>query len=127
MTNDVDRRVLEHNSEGNRGSYTANKRPVELLWSTQLTDFNQAEELEKQIKGWSRKKKEAIITGEWDALKVLAACNNASSHRNLSPEPGPFRHTERSRSMTTTWPSMTTFYTNLPITRIWIYFKTDFG
>ncbi len=99
MTNDVDRRVLEHNSEENRGSYTANKRPVELLWSTQLTDFNQAEELEKQIKGWSRKKKEAIITGEWDALKVLAACNNASSHRNLSPDPGPFRHTERSRSV----------------------------
>ncbi len=99
MTNDVDRRVVEHNSAENTGSYTSNRRPVKLLWNIQLTDFNQAEELEKQIKRWSRKKKEALIKGQWDKLKVLAACKNSSSHENYNAEQEPFSHTERSRSM----------------------------
>jgi len=110
MTNDVDRRLLEHNAEDNVGSYTSNRKPVDLLWHLQLTDFQQAEELEKQIKGWSRKKKEALILGEWDELKVLAACKNQTSYKNKlesdsnsersllgHPERSPLGHPERSR------------------------------
>jgi len=77
MTNDVDRRVQEHNSAENTDSYTSNRRPVKLLWNVQLTDFNQAEELEKQIKGWSRKKKKALIKEQWGILKVLATCRKS--------------------------------------------------
>jgi uracil-DNA glycosylase len=100
MTNDVDRRVLEHNSDDNTGSYTSKRGPVELLWNIQLTDFYQAEELEKQIKGWSRKKKEALINDQWNELKVLAACDNSSSHKNFVFEQSSFRHPEQSAFVT---------------------------
>jgi uracil-DNA glycosylase len=73
---------------------------VELLWNIQLTDFNQAEELEKQIKGWSRKKKEALINDQWYELKVLAACDNSSSHKNFVFEQSSFRHPEQSAFVT---------------------------
>jgi uracil-DNA glycosylase len=95
VTNDVNRRLLEHNSDENIKSYTANRRPVELLWNIQFTDFNQAEELEKQIKGWSRKKKEALINDQWNELKVLAACDNSSSHKNFVSEQSCFRHPDQ--------------------------------
>jgi putative endonuclease len=96
MTNDINGRKLQHNSDENLGSYTSNRRPVELLWNIQLTDFYQAEGLEKHIKGWSRKKKEALIDGKWDKLKLLAVCDNSSSHKNFESEQAAFRHTERS-------------------------------
>ncbi len=37
---------------------------------------------EKKIKGWSRKKKDAIIDDNWEALKELAKCLNETSHKN---------------------------------------------
>jgi len=54
---------------------------VKLIWVSDLLEANLAIELEKQIKGWSRKKKEALINGEWDKLKENSKCNNYSSHK----------------------------------------------
>lgn len=55
---------------------------MELVFYTDFPDPNQAIAFEKQVKGWSRKKKEAIIQGDWDRLKILAECKNESSHKN---------------------------------------------
>jgi putative endonuclease len=37
---------------------------------------------EKQLKKWSRAKKEALAAGDFDKLKELAACRNPSHHSN---------------------------------------------
>ncbi|WP_410479107.1 hypothetical protein [Pedobacter psychrodurus] len=46
--------------------------------------MNEAISFEKQIKGWSRKKKEAIINDNWDKLKELSICKNITSHTNFT-------------------------------------------
>ena len=67
----LDRRVAEHNS-GLLGGYTARRRPVELIWHHDFDRFTDANAAERQIKGWSRAKKEALIAGDFELLKTLA-------------------------------------------------------
>ncbi len=81
ITNDIARRISEHNTGADRTCYTFKRRPVKLLLSAMFHDVNQAIRFEKQVKGWSRKKKEALIEGRWDDLKILASCKNATNHR----------------------------------------------
>ncbi len=61
MTNDINRRLNEHNYGLNKESYTHDRRPLNMVFCTEFNDVNQAISFEKQVKGWSRKKKEAII------------------------------------------------------------------
>jgi putative endonuclease len=68
ITNNIDRRLFEHNSSINPDSYTHNKRPVVLVWFESFSDPTQAIMIEKKIKGWSRRKKEALINEDWDRL-----------------------------------------------------------
>ncbi len=82
VTNNIERRIAEHNSGLVKNSYTFSRRPVELMFIYQFNDINQAIAFEKQLKGWSRKKKEAVISGDWDILKVLAECKNESHFGN---------------------------------------------
>lgn len=83
FTNNIERRFSEHNYGLNKECYTYDKRPVELVFCAEFNDVNQAIAFEKQVKGWSRKKKEAIINDKWEDLKKLAECLNESSHKNL--------------------------------------------
>ncbi|MEQ8925565.1 MAG: GIY-YIG nuclease family protein [Fulvivirga sp.] len=71
MTNDIDRRLAEHQQGVNRG-YTSYRRPVKLVFTEHFSNVNHAFEFEKQIKGWRRAKKEALINGEWELLPELA-------------------------------------------------------
>ena len=82
ITNNLERRFNEHQSGYNPTAYTHSRRPVELVFYTDFPDPTQAIAFEKQVKGWSRKKKEAIIDRNWDRLKLLAECKNETSHRN---------------------------------------------
>ncbi|RVT40871.1 TrmH family RNA methyltransferase [Sphingobium algorifonticola] len=70
-TDDLDRRIAQHQSGEIRG-YTHDKRPVELMWSAAFATRAEALSAEIQIKGWSRKKKEALIAENWDRLKKAA-------------------------------------------------------
>ena len=67
----LDRRVAEHN-EGRYGGYTSTRRPVTLAWAEHFLDITDAIAVERQLKGWSRAKKEALIRGDYDAIKLLA-------------------------------------------------------
>ncbi|MEO7306044.1 MAG: GIY-YIG nuclease family protein [Ferruginibacter sp.] len=69
VTNNIEKRLAEHNSDNSITAYTFKRRPVQLLYSQEFNDIKQAIELEKQIKGWSRKKKEARINEDWEKLK----------------------------------------------------------
>ena len=71
VTNDINRRIQEHN-EGKYKGYTYNKRPVTLVFAEHFQCINQAIAFEKQLKGWRRVKKEALIYGEWHLLPRLS-------------------------------------------------------
>ena len=86
VTNDIEKRLLEHNSGMNSNSYTHDKRPCELMFYELFTDVNQAISFEKKVKGWTRKKKEALIDTNWEKLKDLASCLNKTSHLNFGSE-----------------------------------------
>jgi putative endonuclease len=87
MTNNIDRRLLEHQKGLNKECYTFNKRPLELVFCTEFNEVLQAIAFEKQIKGWSRKKKEAIIKNKWEDLNKLSECQNDSNAKNYTKEP----------------------------------------
>lgn len=70
-TDDLDRRIGEHQSGAIRG-YTYDRRPVELVWADSFPTRAEAQAAETRIKSWSRAKKEALIAENWDRLKRLA-------------------------------------------------------
>ena len=70
-TDNLDQRIGEHRS-GTYPVYTANRLPVELTWSQECTTREEALTAELQIKGWSRKKKEAMMRGDWKDVALLA-------------------------------------------------------
>jgi putative endonuclease len=86
ITNNLDRRLAEHNSGINPECYTATRRPVELVFAFEFKYVDKAIDFEKQVKGWSRKKKEAIIRDNWEALKELAECGNGTHWREQGLE-----------------------------------------
>ena len=72
VTSNLESRMLKHNSGYYPNSYTASRKPLELVFYCEFTDVNKAFETEKQLKKWSRAKKEALINGEFDSLINLA-------------------------------------------------------
>ncbi len=72
VTNNLEERFAQHESGYVITCYTFKRRPLKLVYSIQMDDINQAIALEKQIKGWSRKKKKAFINEDWDRLKILS-------------------------------------------------------
>jgi len=67
----LDRRLSEHNN-GTYGGYTSKRLPVVLVWSEHFLNITDAIAVERQIKGWSRSKKEALIRGDYELLRLLA-------------------------------------------------------
>jgi len=70
-TDDIDRRIAEHET-GFFPGFTSELRPVHLVWSAEFPTRDEAKAAEKQIKGWSRKKKLALIRGNWAEISRLA-------------------------------------------------------
>jgi proteasome lid subunit RPN8/RPN11/predicted GIY-YIG superfamily endonuclease len=70
-TDDLEHRVGDHKSGLIKG-FTSDLLPVELVWSQEFVTRYEALTAERQIKGWSRKKKLALIRGDWDAISRLA-------------------------------------------------------
>jgi tRNA/rRNA methyltransferase len=70
-TDDLTARVGAHQS-GLIEGYTQKRRPVTLVWSQDFPDRDQAFRAERQIKGWSRSKKAALIRGDWDCIQLLS-------------------------------------------------------
>ncbi len=67
----LDRRIAEHDA-GLGGDFTKRRRPVELVFAEDFADPNDAAARERQLKGWSRRKKEALIEGAVDRLPDLS-------------------------------------------------------
>jgi len=79
-TTDIKLRIREH-QDGLGANFTHKHFPVKLVNFETYKEVAEAFEREKQLQGWSRKKKEALIYGHEDMLPALAACKNKSNHR----------------------------------------------
>ncbi|GGZ43303.1 GIY-YIG nuclease family protein [Mesonia mobilis] len=78
VTNNISRRLEEHNEGLNPTCFTFKRRPLQLVFQQDFNDIKQAILFEKKIKKWSAKKKRALIDGDFDTLKILSECNNES-------------------------------------------------
>jgi tRNA/rRNA methyltransferase len=94
-TDDLERRLGEHQSGLVKG-YTHTRRPVQLMWSQDFPSREEAIAAERQIKGWSKAKKEALFRSDWRALSDAAkpsrrrnsrldASTSSTSARNERP------------------------------------------
>ena len=70
-SDNLEERLQQHQS-GALGGYTSTRRPVRLAYSQDFPTRDEAFAAERQIKGWTRRKKEALIRGDWEELRRLA-------------------------------------------------------
>ena len=68
---DLASRVWQHEI-GALGGYTSARRPVKLVWSEHFDRVTEAIAFERQVKGWRREKKRALIRRDWEKLVELA-------------------------------------------------------
>ncbi|MCF7968336.1 MAG: GIY-YIG nuclease family protein [Methylococcaceae bacterium] len=78
----LERRLWEHRN-GLGARHTAKRLPLKLVFCEECERVEDAYIREKQIQGWSRKKKEALMAGDWKSVHGLAECQNASHSRNI--------------------------------------------
>lgn len=70
-TRALEARVDEH-QQGRGARYTARRRPVTLVWTLETDRIDEAYVLERQLQGWSRAKREALIEGRLADLPRLS-------------------------------------------------------
>jgi putative endonuclease len=70
-TKNLDIRIAQHQA-GEGANHTKKRLPVKLLYFEEYQRIDEAFYREKQVQGWSRKKKEALINGDSRLLPTLA-------------------------------------------------------
>ncbi len=80
-TKQIELRLWQHQN-GLGGNYTRKRLPVELVYIEHCFRIDDAYFREGQIKGWSRKKKQALIDENENALRNFAACQNQTHFEN---------------------------------------------
>ncbi len=81
-TQDLELRIAQHQNGTYKG-YTSRRLPVELVFVEGFATYNDAIKAERQIKGWSHAKKEALIRGDFELLHALSSCRNESHYKNI--------------------------------------------
>ena len=84
-TDDLETRVAQH-VRGSVTGFTSDKLPVELVWSQEFETREEALAAERQIKGWSRAKKMALIRGDWGAISALGRKKDGASTSSARTE-----------------------------------------
>jgi putative endonuclease len=70
-TTNLEYRLWQHN-QGQGSKYTAKRLPVKLVYQAEFQTIEEAYQREKQVQNWSRKKREALIRGDYDELPRLS-------------------------------------------------------
>ena len=86
-TEDLEIRLAQHRSGVVRG-FASDHLPVELVWSQEFPNRYEALAAERQIKGWRRAKKLALIRGDWPLIPKLARKNDSPSTSSGRTEDG---------------------------------------
>ncbi|WP_316827117.1 GIY-YIG nuclease family protein [Pedobacter miscanthi] len=76
VTNDLEIRLSQHNNGENIRAYTFSRRSVILKYYQRFDQIEDAIDSEKQVKGWSRKKKEALFKEDWEEIVRLSNYKN---------------------------------------------------
>lgn len=71
-TDNIEARISQHEQRLYPRCYTATRLPVKVVFVQETSSRAEALEAERQIKNWSRSKKQALIDGDFDLLKQLA-------------------------------------------------------
>ena len=85
-TKDLERRLAQHLS-GEGANFTKKNIAIELVYFEEFQRIDEAFYREKQVQGWSQKKKEALIKGEINKLHQLAECKNETHFKNKPIDP----------------------------------------
>ncbi|MFD1293447.1 GIY-YIG nuclease family protein [Lutibacter holmesii] len=85
-TIDLKIRLTQHQN-GIGANYTARRLPVKLIYFEEFTSISQAFHKEKQIQGWNRKKKLALINNNLEDLSRFAKCNNETHYCKKASTP----------------------------------------
>ncbi len=72
ITNDLERRMWEHENGWSPRCYTHTRRPLRLIYCSEFARVEDAIQWEKQVKGWGRAKKLALADRDWERLKLLS-------------------------------------------------------
>ena len=72
-TNNILLRIQQH-AAGIGANYTAKRPPVEIVYLEEFKHVSEAFCREKQIQGWSRRKKEALMKNDLESLKLFSSC-----------------------------------------------------
>ena len=70
-TGGLGRRLTEHQRGVEASAYTFRRRPIDLVWAEEVQTHNEALLHERQIKGWSRSKTEALIRGDYQLIHEI--------------------------------------------------------
>ena len=70
-TDDIEKRIAEHLNVEHKG-YTSTRLPIKLVYLQEFQTRHEAITAERQIQGWSRKKKEALMRNDWKELQKLS-------------------------------------------------------
>jgi tRNA/rRNA methyltransferase len=84
-TDDLEARLFAHRA-GLVLGYTSRRRPISLAWCETFTTRDEAFDRERQLKGWSRRKKQALIAGDWQTITAAASLRGADQ-RTLNAHP----------------------------------------
>lgn len=82
-TKDIEVRLEQHQA-GEGASHTKKRLPVKLVYYEEYNRIDEAFYREKQIQGWNRKKKEALINGEQKLLSKLAIAYRDASRASAT-------------------------------------------
>ena len=85
-TDNLEKRIAEH-QRGEFGGYTSTRQPVTLLWSQECATREEVLAAERQIKGWSRKKKESMMRGDWKTVQRIAWGTIIHCRRGCAEQP----------------------------------------
>jgi putative endonuclease len=86
VSNNPERRLAEHQMGTDPKCYTFSRRPLELVHIEYFQNVLEAIAREKQIKRWTRRKKEALSMEDKELLKKYSACMNDSNSIHLGQE-----------------------------------------
>lgn len=84
-TDNLDQRMAQHISGAMQSCYTFTRRPLKLVFSQAVATRAEALAAEQQIKGWGRKKKQALILGDWGEISRLAQSSEKKASTPRSP------------------------------------------
>ena len=85
VTSEIEIRLAKHALGIDPDAYTFRRRPVRLVYSDAFCTPDEAIFVEKRLKGWSRAKKDALVRGDWDAIRRLSRSSSGCRNGERTP------------------------------------------